>query len=138
VPILSFVAARGRCRRCGARIDARHVLIEAAAGLIGVASVLAHPVPMAAATMVLGLFLLILAALDAEHQWLPDVLTWPLIPLGMLAAWLGWGPPLLDRVVGALAGGGLLWALGWIYARLRGREGIGGGDPKLLAALAHG
>jgi leader peptidase (prepilin peptidase)/N-methyltransferase len=85
--------------------------------------------------MVFGLMLLIMAALDAEHQWLPDALTWPLIPLGLLTAWIGWGPPLLDTVLGALMGAGVLWALGWIYVRLRGREGIGGGDPKLLAGI---
>jgi len=79
--------------------------------------------------------LLIIAALDAEHHWLPDALTLPLIPLGLLAAWAGWGPPLLDRALGVLVGGGLLWAIGWLYARLRGREGLGGGDPKLLAGI---
>ena len=135
VPILSFLVTRGRCRRCGAAIDTRHVLVEAAAGLIGLVSVLAHPLPLAAATLAFGLMLLILAALDAEHQWLPDALTLPLIPLGLLAAWLGWGPPLLDRALGAVMGAALLWGLGRLYARLRGREGMGGGDPKLLAGI---
>jgi leader peptidase (prepilin peptidase)/N-methyltransferase len=135
VPILSFLLSRGRCRRCGVRIDHRHVLLEAAAGLIGLVALLAHPLPLAAATLVFGLMLLILAALDAEHHWLPDALTLPLVPLGLAAAWLGWGPPLLDRAIGAAAGGALLWGLGWLYARLRGREGIGGGDPKLLAGI---
>jgi len=135
VPILSYFAARGRCRRCGARIDPRHALVEAAAGLVGLVAALAHPLPLAGATMVFGLMLLILAALDAEHQWLPDALTLPLIPLGLAAAWLGWGPPLLDRAVGAVAGGGLLWAIGRLYALVRGRAGMGGGDPKLLAGI---
>jgi leader peptidase (prepilin peptidase)/N-methyltransferase len=135
VPILSFLVVRGRCRRCGAGIDKRHMLIELAAGLIGLVALLAHSLPLAIATMVFGLFLLILAALDAEHQWLPDALTLPLIPLGLLAAWIGWGPPLLDRALGAVAGAGLLWGLAWLYRRLRGREGIGGGDPKLLAGI---
>ncbi len=135
VPILSYIMARGRCRRCRARIDPVHLLIEAAAGLVGLVSVIAHPLPLAGATMVFGLMLLILAALDAEHQWLPDALTLPVIPLGLLAASFDWGPPLLDRALGAAAGGGVLWGLGWLYARLRGREGVGGGDPKLLAAI---
>jgi leader peptidase (prepilin peptidase)/N-methyltransferase len=135
VPILSFAAARGRCRRCGARIDARHMLVEAAGGLVGLVAMIAHPLPMAGATLVFGLMLLVIAALDAEHQWLPDALTLPLIPLGLLAALAGWGPPLLDRAIGAVAGGALLWAIGWLYARLRGREGLGGGDPKLLAGI---
>lgn len=135
VPIFSYLASRGRCRRCGGRIDKRHVLIEAAAGMIGSVSLLAHPLPMAGATLLFGLMLLIIGALDAEHQWLPDALTLPLIPLGLLAACAGWGPPLLDRALGALVGAVLLWTIGWVYARLRGREGLGGGDPKLLAGI---
>lgn len=135
VPILSYLALRSRCRRCGARIDARHTMIELAGGLVGLVAVLAHPLPLALATMLFGSFLLILAALDAEHHWLPDALTLPLIPLGLLAAWLGLGPPLLDRAVGAVAGFVLLWALGRFYRGLRGREGLGGGDPKLFAAI---
>lgn len=135
VPLLSFALLRGRCRSCGTRIDWRSPAMELAAGLIGVAAVLAHPLPMALATAVFGWFLLVLAALDAEHQWLPDVLTLPLIPLGLGAGFLGFGPPLLDRVIGAVAGLAALWLLGFVYQRVRGREGLGGGDPKLLAGI---
>lgn len=135
VPILSFLALRARCRRCGGKIDARHTMIELAGALVGLVSVAAHPLPLAAATMLFGSLLLILAALDAEHHWLPDALTLPLIPLGLLVGWLELGPPLLDRVIGALAGFLLLWLLGLAYKSARGREGLGGGDPKLLAAI---
>ena len=135
VPLLSYVVQRGRCRRCGARIDARHPLVELAAALIGVAAVLAHPLPLALVTAALGWWLLATAAIDAEEQWLPDALTLPLVPLGLLAAWAGFGLPLLDRLLGAAAGGLGLLLLGWIYRALRGREGLGGGDPKLLAAI---
>ena len=135
VPILSSLIQRGRCRRCGARIDRRHVAIELAGALIGVVALVAHPLPLALATALLGWWLLILAALDVEHQWLPDALTLPPIPLGLGAAWLGLGPPLLDRLLGVVIGGGILWLLGFLYSRLRGREGLGGGDPKLLAAI---
>jgi leader peptidase (prepilin peptidase)/N-methyltransferase len=135
VPILSFVFFRGRCRRCGARIDPRHLAVEMAAGLVGLVSAVAHPLPMAAATLVLGSMLLLLAALDAEHQWLPDALTLPLIPLGLAAALAGWGPPVVDRLLGAAAGWGALALLGSLYRAVRGREGLGGGDPKLLAGI---
>jgi leader peptidase (prepilin peptidase)/N-methyltransferase len=135
VPILSFLVLRGRCRRCGVAIDWRHSGIEVAAGLIGVVAMLAHTLPLAGATMVFGLMLLILAALDAEHQWLPDALTLPLIALGLLFGWAGLGPPLLDRAIGAAAGWLVLAALALLYRRIRGREGLGGGDPKLLAGI---
>lgn len=135
VPFLSFVGQRGRCRRCNAAIDRRHPLMEAAGALIGAAALGAHPLPLALATAGLGWWLLITAALDAEHHWLPDLLTLPLIPLGLLAGWAGVGPPLPDRLVGAGAGWVVLVLIALAYRRRRGREGLGGGDPKLLAAL---
>ncbi len=135
VPILSWLIQRGRCRRCGGRIDPRHVLVEAATGIVGLVAMLAHPLPLAAATFVFGAMLLLIAALDAEHQWLPDVLTLPLIPLGLIVAWLGLGPPLLDAALGAEAGVLTLWLLGAAYRGVRKREGLGGGDPKLLAGI---
>lgn len=135
VPLASYLVQRGRCRRCGARIDPRHPLIELAAALIGVAAVLAHPLPLALVTAGFGWWLLATAAIDAEEQWLPDALTLPLVPLGLVAAWAGFGPPLLDRAIGAVAGGLGLALLAWIYKAARGREGMGGGDPKLLAGI---
>jgi leader peptidase (prepilin peptidase)/N-methyltransferase len=73
--------------------------------------------------------------LDLIHHWLPDRLTLPLIPLGLLAAWGGFGPPLEERAIGAAAGFAVLWIIAFAYRRLRKREGMGGGDPKLFAAL---
>lgn len=89
------------------------------------------------ATGVLGALmawqLLLLAILDAEHLWLPRVLTLPLIATGLAAA-LGEGPDMLvARAVGAAAGFAALAAVAWAYRRLRGREGLGGGDAYLLA-----
>lgn len=135
VPLLSYLVQRGRCRRCGARIDARHVAVELAGALIGVAAAIGHPLPLALVTAGLGWWLLAAAAIDAEEHWLPDLLTLPLVPLGLLAAWAGFGPPLLDRVVGAAAGGVGLFLIAWLYRAARGREGLGGGDPKLLAGI---
>lgn len=135
VPILSHVAARGRCRSCGVRIDPRHLAVELGAALIGVAALAAHPLPLAIVTALLGWWLLLLALLDLDHQWLPDRLTFPLIPLGLLAAWTGLGPPLAERLAGAAIGWGALALIALVYRALRGREGMGGGDPKLLGAI---
>jgi leader peptidase (prepilin peptidase)/N-methyltransferase len=135
VPILSWLWLKGRCRSCGAAIDHRHVAIEIAAGLIGGAAALAHPLPLALVTALFGWCLLIVAALDAEHHWLPDRLTLPLIPAGLAAGWAGFGPPLDQRLIGAATGFALLALIALGYRRLRGREGLGGGDPKLFAAL---
>jgi len=135
VPVLSFLLARGRCRACGARIDPRHLGMELAAAMVGAVALAAHGWPLGGATALLGWWLLLIAALDVEHHWLPDALTWPLIPLGLAVAWLGFGPPLVDRAIGAAAGGIGLWLIAALYRLARGREGMGGGDPKLLAGI---
>ena len=135
VPLLSYAALHGRCRGCGAKIDRRHVGIELAAALIGLVALVAHPLPLAVVTALLGVWLMLIAALDVEHHWLPDRLTLPLIPLGLVAAWAGFGPSLEDRAIGAALGWAALFLIAFAYRRLRAREGMGGGDPKLLAAL---
>ena len=135
VPILSWSLARGKCRTCGARIDRRHLAAEAGAAMIGVAAVLAHPLPLAGVTAILGWWLFLLAALDLEHEWLPDRLTLPLLVAGLAAAWGGFGAPLPDRLVGAATGFVSLFAIAALYRAVRARDGLGGGDPKLFAAL---
>lgn len=135
VPIVSHLARRGRCRSCGGAIDRRHLMVELLGGMVGAIALLVGGWPLGAATALFGWWLLILAALDVDHHWLPDRLTLPLSAAGLAAAALGAGPPLIDRGAGAAAGFLVLWAIGFCYQRLRGREGLGGGDPKLLAAI---
>ena len=135
VPVVSYLAARGRCRSCGARIDARHLAVELAAAMIGFVALVAHPLPLAAVSAMLGWWLLLIALLDLEYQWLPDRLTLPLIPLGLVAGWAGFGPPLAERAAGAAIGWAALFLIAFLYRRMRRREGLGGGDPKLLAAI---
>lgn len=134
IPILSWLSRRGRCRHCGTAIDPRHVAVELAAAMIGVVAAIAHPLPLALVTAGLGWWLLLLAALDVEAEWLPDLLTLPLILLGLAAAWAGFGPPLAERLWGAGIGYASLAAIRLIYRVSRGRDGMGGGDPKLFAA----
>lgn len=85
-------------------------------------------------TAVLGWMLLLIAVVDAEHFWLPDQLTLPLAAAGLGAALLPNGTGLLNAAIGAGAGFAGLWLLAFAYRRLRGRDGLGGGDPFLLAA----
>jgi len=135
VPLLSFAAQRGRCRRCGAEIGGASLAVELSAALIGIVALLAHPLPLAIVTAALGWWLLLIALLDLEHHWLPDRLTLPLIPLGFVAAWAGFGPALEERAAGAAIGWAALAMIAWLYRQLRGREGMGSGDPKLFAAV---
>jgi leader peptidase (prepilin peptidase)/N-methyltransferase len=135
VPVISYVALRGLCRQCRSPIDPRHFAVELASACLGMFALVAHPGWLGLVTALLGWWLLLIALLDLIHQWLPDRLTLPLIPLGLLAAWAGLGPPLEERAIGAAAGFAALWAIAFAYRRLRKREGMGGGDPKLFAAL---
>jgi len=135
VPLLSYAVQRGRCRRCGARIDPRHPAIELASALLGAVALAAHPGPLGLVTVLLGWWLLLIATLDLEHLWLPDRLTLPLLAFGLAAAWAGFGPPLPERVAGAAIGWASLFLIAFLYRRLRGREGMGAGDPRLLGAL---
>ena len=131
VPVLSFLWLKGRCRACGAPIDRRHPAIEIGCALIGALAFVAVPGPEGLWGALLGWLLLALLALDLQHYWLPDRLTLPLLALG-LAGGVGTLP---DRLLGAGLGGGALLLLALGYRRLRGREGLGMGDVKLMAAL---
>lgn len=135
VPLLGWVIARGTCRSCGARIDPAHPLIELGCALIGAFCAWAFPPVPAALLAVGGWLLLTLAVLDARHFWLPDALTLPLAALGLTLG--DWVLPASfpDRVIGAVAGAGLLFVIALGYRRLRGREGLGLGDAKLLGAI---
>lgn len=134
VPVLSYLALRGRCRHCAAVIAPRHVWIELAAGGIGGASLGAQPGLAGLVVAGFGWLLLTLAILDAEHFWLPDRLT---LGLGLAGLALGfWLAPALDaRLIGAGAGYLSLAGIAAAYRWRTGRDGLGGGDPKLLAGI---
>ncbi|WP_413740781.1 prepilin peptidase [Sphingomonas sp. Sphisp66] len=135
VPVLSYLLQRGRCRGCGAPIRMSHVLTELTGGAIGVAAAIASPDPAGAAGAVFGWLLLTLAALDVAALWLPNALTATLAVTGLGTGLLGLDPPLDERLIGGAAGFGVLWLVAWGYKRLRGRQGLGGGDPKLFGGI---
>lgn len=136
VPVVSYVLARGRCRRCAAPIPVRYPSMELGCAAIGAWAALSQPTPVAAAlTALLGWQLLLIAIIDGEHFWLPDRLTLPLLATGLTATALLDVPTLQDSLIGAAIGFAALWSLAWAYRRLRAREGLGGGDPFLLAAV---
>lgn len=137
VPIVSYLRQRGRCTRCGARIPRDHLRIELGAAAIGGLSGLLFAAQLGAAlaTAAFGWILLSLAAFDLRHFWLPDRLTLPLAALGLLVNGLLAGPGLASALIGAAAGFIGLQLAAWTYRAIRGREGLGGGDPKLLGAI---
>ena len=135
VPIASALALGGRCRDCGERIDPRHTAIEVVALTVGATAGWAAPGVEGVAGATFGWLSLALAALDVAALWLPDKLTATLAGAGLVAGAFGLDPPLSDRVIGGGAGFVVLWSIATAYRRLRGRHGLGGGDPKLLGGI---
>jgi leader peptidase (prepilin peptidase) / N-methyltransferase len=136
IPLLSWLWLRGRCGHCDASIPARYPLVELAAGVLAAAAVWRYGATVAGAgAMLLGFFLIALAFIDLDTQLLPDDLTLPLLWLGLLFNLGGTFVPLTDAVVGAMGGYLALWAVYWLFKFATGKEGMGYGDFKLLAAL---
>ncbi|MCY0856683.1 prepilin peptidase [Cupriavidus sp. D39] len=136
IPVLSYLFLRGRCSSCAAPIGARYPLVEAGTALL-TALAAAHfgPTWQALAAIALIWALIALTLIDADTQLLPDQITLPLVWLGLLLNLGGLFAPLADAVIGAAAGYLLLWTVYWIFKLVRGKEGMGYGDFKLMGAL---
>lgn len=132
--IIAFVSTRLRDDGHDTAPRWRNPLIVLAGVVLGVwAGFSGETWLMAAATAILGWQLLLIAIVDAENFWLPDILTWPLVATGLgVAAILGWNVA-LSHLIGTAVGFGGLWVLGRLYRIVRKRDGLGGGDPFLFA-----
>lgn len=137
IPVVSYLLLKGRCASCQTRISLRYPVIELATALLGVACLALFGLgTYGFATAALCWVLLILTAIDIDHQLLPDQLTLPLLWAGLLLAAFGISPiSLQDAVIGAAAGYLSLWSVYWLFKLVTGKEGMGYGDFKLLAAL---
>ena len=136
VPVFSWLALRGKCAACRARISARYPVVELLAGLIGAyAAWCFGPTLAAAGAMGFGWALLALTVIDLDTQLLPDDITLPLLWAGLLANMAGAFVPLRSALIGAMAGYLALWLVYWAFKFATGKEGMGYGDFKLLAAI---
>jgi leader peptidase (prepilin peptidase)/N-methyltransferase len=135
IPMLSAMLSKGRCRTCGGAIDPLHGRVEAGCAIIGALAIGFRPDLGGIGWALLGWLLLTLAVLDWRHFWLPDALTLPLAFLGFTIGLWATDVGLTDRVIGAIVGYGALLGLALGYKSLRGRDGLGLGDAKLLGAL---
>ena len=136
LPVLSYVLLKGRCRACQAIISPRYPIVELANG-IGYGFILwwfGLNWPAAIYALLFSV-LLVVTFIDLSHQIVPDVITLPGIVLGLLCASTILPVGLLNSVVGIVLGGGILWVLAWISPYIFGKEGMGGGDIKLLAMI---
>lgn len=132
VPVVSWLAARGRCHYCAARVSARYPAIELACAMWSLLAWLRlGPVPELAAVLPWGWLLVALTVIDLDFKLLPDALTLPGTLLAVTAALLG--PGARHALLGMVVGSGYLWLFAWIWATFLKREGMGGGDIKLAA-----
>ncbi|MBH9552454.1 prepilin peptidase [Inhella gelatinilytica] len=136
IPVLGWLALRGRCAHCGAKIPVRYLAVELGTGvLFGLIAWRFNEQPIALAWCAFASVLLAASLIDWDTTLLPDDLTYPLLWGGLLLAWLGWTIPLDSALLGAMGGYLALWSIYWIFKLATGKEGMGYGDFKLLAAL---
>lgn len=137
LPIVGWLRLRGRCRACGTAISVRYPIVEAVTGALFFAFAWRFgPAPAALVWCAAGALLIAMTMIDIDTQYLPDDLTLPLIGLGLFAAGMGWIPvAMADAAWGALVGFFALWAINAGFKLVRGIDGMGGGDFKLLAGL---
>ena len=136
VPIISYVWLKGRCRYCHAPISARYPAVELLTAVLSGLVIWHLGSSFAGLSALLLLWMLIaMTFIDIDTQLLPDELTLPLMWLGLLVNLEGTFVPLRDAVIGAAIGYLSLWAVYWLFKLVTGRDGIGYGDFKLLAAL---
>jgi len=136
IPILSFLILRARCRDCGAKISWRYPLIELITGLM--ALLLFGKFGLSLVFLTFFIFtavLIVIAFIDLDHQIIPDILSLPGIPVFFLAAVFIVKLPWLEALIGLLIGGGVLLAIAFVYELITKREGMDGGDIKLLAMI---
>ena len=136
IPVVSWLVLGGKCSACKAKISARYPIIEALTALLSAGLVWHFGFGWTGmATLVFGWLLLAMTFIDIDTQLLPDDLTYPLLWLGLLVNVKAMFVPLQDAVLGAAAGYMVLWTVYWVFKLVRGKEGMGYGDFKLLAAL---
>lgn len=136
IPILSYLMLRGRCAGCQTPISLRYPLVELLTGLMYLAVVWRYGVtPLALGGLVLTTALIVLTFIDADTQLLPDQITLPLVWCGLIFNWYCHFVTLESALWGAVLGYLSLWSIFWLFKLLTGKEGMGYGDFKLLAAL---
>ena len=140
IPILSYFILRGRCRYCGAGISLLYPAVELASGLISMAlltrfNIFNHSLPQYFIFFTFISALICISFIDLEHMIIPDVISLPGIVLGFLISLFSPQVTWIDSLLGIVAGGGILYLVALVFELLRKKEGMGGGDIKLLAMI---
>jgi len=135
VPVVSWLVLRGRCRTCRASISVMYPLVELTTAVVFAGGIVVYGLSaLLVVRLAFACALIVLFAIDLRHRILPNVITVPGIGVGFLASWFlppGW----ISSLLGILAGGGVLLGIAEVYSRVRGQEGLGMGDVKMLAMI---
>lgn len=136
IPVLSYLFLRGKCSKCGAAISMRYPVVELLAGLLSAYAAWHFGYGLAAVSAILFIWAMIaLTYIDFDTQLLPDDITLPLLWLGIIFNMFNAFTSLNNAVAGAIAGYLVLWSVYWLFKLITGKEGMGYGDFKLLAAI---
>jgi leader peptidase (prepilin peptidase)/N-methyltransferase len=136
IPILSYIALKGKCRHCSASIALRYPVVELISGVFALGVYLKYGI--GPETLIYFAFiasLLVITFIDIDHRIIPDVITLPGIPIFFAASFALRQISFVESILGILVGGGSLFLVAWLYHLLTKKEGMGGGDIKLLAMI---
>ena len=136
IPIISYIFLLGRCRHCSKRISVQYPVVELIMGLLSLGLFLKFGLsPQYFLFFLFSAALVIISFIDLQHQIIPDIISLPGIIIGLAVSFvfihMGW----MDSMIGIIAGGGSLYIVAFVFERLTGKEGMGGGDVKLLAMI---
>jgi leader peptidase (prepilin peptidase)/N-methyltransferase len=136
IPIISYILLKGRCATCSTPISLQYPLVELFTGIVVATTAYYYGAQLNAIyALFFSVVLIALAGIDVKEKLLPDQITLPLLWVGLIANLNGFFVPLSEAVIGAIAGYLVLWSVYWVFKLITGKEGMGYGDFKLLAAL---
>ncbi len=136
IPLVSYIFLLGKCRHCRTPLAWHYPFVEAVVGLLSVALFIRYGLGYQYFLyLVFVASLVAISIIDLQHQIIPDVISLPGIVAGLAVSFLPGGVTWLDSLIGIVAGGGSLYLVAFVYAKLAGKEGMGGGDIKLLAMI---
>ena len=136
IPVVSWLVLRGRCRNCYGHISVRYPAVEAIAGIISLALFLRYGLTLSYfLDLTFMLALIVVSFIDFDHMVIPDVISIPGIIVGVIASFLLPDLKWTASLIGIVAGGGILFITAFMFEKITGKEGMGGGDIKLLAMI---
>jgi leader peptidase (prepilin peptidase)/N-methyltransferase len=136
IPVFSYLWLKGRCRNCKASISLRYPLVELMTGILAIAVLFMFGLTLEGVVYFVFISsLLVITFIDIDHKIIPDIITIPGIPIGLAASFVLPAMTFKSSLMGLLVGGGSLLLVAWIYSLVTRKEGMGGGDIKLLGMI---